>query len=102
MSYKDLLETLNTWISIYRSITLSYETSSNISNEAREFHEKWLCGMAKVIARIALNDEIASAPVKKHMEKAIEEAKTGDIKKLDTINVLVGEVASYLNDRTKA
>jgi len=58
--------------------------------------------MAKVIARIALHNEISSAPVRKHMEKAIEEARTGDITKMDTINVLVGEVASYLNDRTKA
>ncbi|MCX8092959.1 MAG: hypothetical protein N3E50_02180 [Candidatus Goldbacteria bacterium] len=89
-----LLEIITTWRDIYESISISVDKER--SKEDEEFHKKWNVGMLKVIAALELIDDIAGSPVEKHFVRAIENARTKDIKKLDDIYVLLGEVEDYL------
>ncbi|MBP7792392.1 MAG: hypothetical protein KA120_04955 [Candidatus Goldbacteria bacterium] len=89
-----LLEIIETWRDIYESISISVDKER--SKEDEEFHKKWNIGMLKVIAVLDIIDDIACSPVEKHLVKAIHEAKQKDIKNLDDIYVLLGQVEDYL------
>lgn len=95
----DLLETIKTWRSIYTSI--STPDTADISAN-REFHEKWLKGMLKVVGSLGVIDELKNTPVEKHMQKAVEDGRTKDIQKLDDIYVLLGEVERFILEKALA
>ncbi len=96
MSTRDFLETIETWISIYRSISMPDENSDNRPDE---FTDKWYRGMLKVVGSLYIIDELKGTPVEKHLNKAIEDGKSNDTARLDGICVLLGEVERYMKER---
>ncbi len=96
MSKRDFLETIETWISIYRSISMPDENSDNRPDE---FTDKWYRGMLKVVGSLRVIDELKGTPVEKHLHKAIDDGKSNEISRLDDICVLLGEVERYMTER---
>jgi hypothetical protein len=92
----DLLETIQTWRTIYSSISAP-GVPKNTQEES--FHVKWNKGMLKVVASLGVINELKSTPVEKHMQKAVDDGRTFDSAKLDDIYVLLGEVQKYLEEK---
>jgi hypothetical protein len=92
----DLLETITTWRSIYSSISAPAQPRNSYDEV---FYAKWNRGMLKVVASLDIIDEIKNTPVEKHMQKAIEDGKAHDEKRLDDIYVLLGEVERYIQEK---
>ena len=92
LSAKDLQETIQAWLRIYKDIT-----RPDINNN--EMKDKYTLGMMKVVSALYVVQDIEKTPIEKHLRKAIEEAKSGDFSKLDTISVFLSEVDRYLGNK---
>lgn len=89
MSVKDLYETIHTWLMLYKDV-------SRPDVDENEVRIKYSRGLLKVVATLYMTEEIKQTPIEKHLNKAIEDAKSGDHTKLDEINVFLSEVERYL------
>ena len=99
MKHADFFEILQTWISLYKGISMPGPLKEQRDDK---FTEKWYKGMLKVAGALTIPLNIKNTLVEKHLGKAIEGGCSGDISKLDDICVLLTQVSEYMSERKLA